>query len=152
MRRSLTIAALAAGLALSSAAFAGKDGGPGRQGPGGPHRGGPFMHELHDLDLSDSQREQIRGFIKAQRDQDKADRNAQFELHRSFELATPGTAQYNSLTVQLADAEATDARDRVQQMASLRTQIYGLLTPAQRTKFAEELAKRPEPPKPREEN
>lgn len=154
MRRSITIAALAAGLALSSAAIAGKDGGgPDRHGPGhGPHRGGPFMHELRDLDLSDAQREQIRGFFKTQREQDKTDRKAQFELHRSFELATPGTAQYQTLTVQLADAEATEARNRVQQMASLRTQVYGVLTPAQRTQLAEELAKRPEPPKPPEEN
>lgn len=153
MRRSITIAALAAGLALSSAAIAGKDGDPGRPGPGhGPHRGGPFMHELRDLDLSDSQREQIRGFFKSQREQDKTDRKAQFELRRSFELATPGTAQYQTLTTQLADAEAAEARNRVQQMASLRTQVYGVLTPAQRTELAEELAKRPEPPKPPEED
>lgn len=155
MRRSLTIAALAAGLALSSAAMAGKDGaGPGRHGPDhdGPHRGGPFMHELRDLDLSDAQREQIRGFFKTQREQDKTDRRAQFELRRSFELATPGTAQFQSLTQQLADAQATEARNRVQQMASLRTQVYGVLTPAQRTELAAELAKRPEPPSPPEEN
>ena len=151
MRRPITIAALAAGLALSSVAIAGKDGGPDRPGPG-PHRGGPFMHELRDLDLSDAQREQIRGFFKTQREQDKTDRKAQFELRRSFELATPGTAQFQSLTGQLADAEATEARSRVQQMASLRTQVYGVLTPAQRTELAEELAKRPERPKPPEEN
>lgn len=146
MRRSITIAALAAGLALSSAAFANEEGGPGRRGPG-PHRGGPFMHELRNLELSDSQREQIRGFLKAQREQGQSDRKAQFELRRSFELATPGTAQFQSLTQQLADAEATEARNRVQQMASLRSQVYGVLTPAQRSELAAELAKRPEPPK-----
>ncbi len=105
------------------------------------------MHELRNLELSDSQREQIRGFLKAQREQGQSDRKAQFELRRSFELATPGTAQFQSLTQQLADAEATEARNRVQQMASLRSQVYGVLTPAQRSELAAELAKRPVPPK-----
>ncbi len=151
MRTQLTAVTLIAGIVLSSAALAGRGPeGPGRGPHGGPH-GGPFMHELRDLDLSDAQREQIKGFFDARREQNKASFKAARDLHRSFELATPGTAEYRTLTAQMADASAAEARERTLEMAELRTQIYGVLTDAQRKELAQELAHRPEPPKPRED-
>lgn len=149
MRRILTTASLIASLALSGVAFAGK--GPGPEGHGRGHGpGGPYMHELRDLDLTEAQRTQIKGFFKAGRDQNAAERDALHQLHRSYDLAVPGSAEFRTLTAKLADAEAAESRERVQKMAELRTQVYGVLTPDQRTKLATELANRPEPPKPGE--
>jgi protein CpxP len=154
MRRLITSVSLIASLAFAGAVFAGKDGpgpGPDGHGPHGPHgRGGPYMHELHDLNLTDAQHTQIKGFFEAARAQDKASHQALHALHRSYDLAVPGSKSFTTLTSQLADAEAADARDRVTKMAEIRTQIYGVLTPAQRTQLATELANRPEPKAPPE--
>ena len=146
MRRLITSASLIASLALSGVVYAGKGPGPDGRGPGhGPGPGGPYMHELRELDLSDAQRAQIKGFFETGREQGKASREAMFQLHRSYDLAVPGSKEFSSLTTRLADAEAAEARDRVTRMAELRTQVYGVLTPEQRTQLATELAKRPEP-------
>lgn len=144
MRRLITSASLIAALALSGVVYAGK--GPRPDGHGhGPGPGGHYMHELRDLDLSDAQRTQIKGFFEAGREQGKASRDAMFQLHRSYDLAVPGSKEFSTLTTRLADAEANEARNRVQKMAELRTQVYGVLTPEQRSKLATELANRPEP-------
>lgn len=144
---------LGAGILLSSAAFAGPglgpDGGP-DHGPG-PHRGGPFLHELRDLDLSEAQRTQIRGLFEARRDAGRVSLDALRDLHRRFDLAIPGSAAYGTLTTQLADAESAAVRDRVQAAAELRTQVYALLTPAQRQQLATELAKIARRPPPLDE-
>lgn len=144
MRRLITSASLIASLALSGVVYAGK--GPGPEGHGhGPGPGGLYMHELRDLDLTEAQRTQIKGFFGAGREQGKASREAMLQLHRSYDLAVPGSKEFSTLTSQLADAEASEARERVQKMAELRTQVYGVLTPDQRSKLATELADRPEP-------
>ncbi|MDB5971691.1 MAG: hypothetical protein JWQ90_4141 [Hydrocarboniphaga sp.] len=145
MRRFISSASLIASLALSGVAFAGK--GPGPEGHGhGPGPGGPYLHELQDLNLSDAQRAQIKGFFDAGREQGKASREAMHDLHRSYDLAVPGSNEFRSLTAKLADAEAAEARERVQKFAEIRTQVYGVLTADQRSKLATELANRPERP------
>jgi len=147
MRRFITSASLIATLALSGVVFAGQGPAPEGHGHGrhGPGRGGPYLHELRELDLSDAQRTQIKGFFEAGREQGQASREAQRELHRSYDLAVPGSSEFRTLTAKLADAEAAEARERVLKTAELRSQVYGVLTPAQRTQLAAELAKRPEP-------
>jgi protein CpxP len=146
MRRLITSVSLIASLALSGVVYAGKGPGPDGHGHGhGPGPGGPYMHELRDLDLSDAQRTQIKGFFDAGREQGKASRDAMRDLHRSYDLAVPGSKEFSTLTTKLADAESVEARERVQKMAELRTQVYGVLTPDQRSKLATELANRPEP-------
>ena len=145
MRRSTASAALIAGLALSAAAFAGREPGPDGHGRG-PGPGEPFMHEVRELDLSEAQRSQIKGYFDAVRQQGKASHEALRELHHSYSLATPGSSEFRSLTAKLADAEAADARERVATMAELRTEVYGVLTPDQRSQLATALANLPEPP------
>lgn len=145
MRRLLTSASLIASLALSGVVYAGK--GPGPEGHHGHGPGGPYLHELRDLDLSEAQRTQIKGFFDAGRDQASAGREAMRELHHRYDLAIPGSKEFTTLTTKLADAEASEARERVQKMAELRTQVYGVLTAEQRSKLATGLASRPEPAK-----
>ncbi|WP_293388759.1 Spy/CpxP family protein refolding chaperone [Nevskia sp.] len=114
---------------------------------GGPRRGaGPFMHELKSLDLSDAQRSSVRDAIKAQWQSARDERVAARQLHRNVEIAAPDSPGYSGLINQLADAEANEARDRVQKQAALKSQIFAMLTPAQKTALTEKLKNLPEPP------
>lgn len=117
----------------------GRDGGP-------RHGGGPFMHELKSLDLSDAQRSSVRDAIKAQWQSARDERQAARQLHRNVEIAAPDSPGYSGLVNQLADAEANEARDRVQKQAALKSQVFAMLTPAQKTALTEKLKNLPEPP------
>ncbi len=149
-------AALFAGLLLSTPLFAtaqdgppppGESGsGPGGHDPQGHHGGGPFMHELRQLGLSDAQRETIRGYVEAAHAQGQAEHESMRSLHRAFETTAPNSAGYDTVVAQMADAAANAARAHVQKMAALRAQIYSALTDAQKAKLASELASLPEPP------
>ncbi len=116
--------------------------------PGGPRHGGggPFLHELKSLDLSDAQRSSVREAIKAQWQSARDERVAARQLHRNVEIAAPDSPGYSGLVNQLADAEANEARDRVQKQAALKSQIFAMLTPAQKTALTEKLKNLPEPP------
>lgn len=120
----------------------------GRDGhPDGPrHGGGSFMHELKSLDLSDAQRSSVRDAVKAQRQSADDERVAMHQLHRKVDMATPDSAGYSGLVNQLADAQANEARDRVQKQAVLKSQVFAMLTPAQKTALAAKLKNLPEPP------
>ncbi|WP_428381183.1 Spy/CpxP family protein refolding chaperone [Nevskia ramosa] len=117
----------------------GRDGGP-------RHGGGPFMHELKSLDLSDAQRSSVRDAIKAQWQSARDERQAARQLHRNVEIAAPDSPGYSGLVNQLADAEANEARDRVQKQAALKSQVFAMLTPAQKTALTLKLQNLPEPP------
>lgn len=118
----------------------------GRHHGHGRHHGGPFMHQLKSLDLSDAQRESIRAVIKASFESGKAQHESMRSLHRQMLTATPESAGYAALVNQLADAEANAARDRVQKMAALKGEIYAMLTDAQKAQLAEKLKNLPERP------
>lgn len=118
----------------------------GHGGHHGRHHGGPFMHQLKSLDLSDAQRESIRAVIKASFESGKAQHESTRSLHRQMLTATPESAGYAALVNQLADAEANAARDRVQKMAALKGEIYAMLTDAQKAQLAEKLKNLPERP------
>ncbi|MDP3293239.1 MAG: Spy/CpxP family protein refolding chaperone [Nevskia sp.] len=155
-------AALCAGLMIAAPQFAnaqppapdtaaGTDRPPHEKGHdgrhGGPrHGGGPFMHELKSLDLSDAQRSSVRDAVKAQWQSAHDERQAARQLHRNVEIATPDSPGYSGLVNQLADAQAVEARDRVQKQAALKSQIFAMLTPAQKTALTEKLKNLPEPP------
>jgi len=54
----------------------------------------------------------------------------------AFDNATPGSAAYQSAANDLARAESNAAHAQVLRQAALRTNIYDLLTPEQRTQYA----------------
>lgn len=108
------------------------------------HHGGPFMHALKSLDLSDAQRDSIRGAMKASWQSGKASHQTQRALHRQLMVMAPTDAGYGALVNQVAEAEANAARDRVLKMAALKAEVYGMLTDAQKAQLAEKLANLPE--------
>lgn len=136
----------AAGLstaALAQPADSGPDGGPGRDRAGWHHRhGGPLREELRQLDLSQMQKAGIKQIVDAARPQMRAQREALHTQRKAFDTATPGSAAYQNAAANLAEAEAGAARARVQQQAALRTQIYALLTDAQKSQLANLIAQR----------
>lgn len=163
LNRSAFAAALCAGLMIAAPQFAsaapqgpGTEEGPqnfaghdDRDGPdrhGGRHHGGPFMHELKSLDLSAAQKDSIHTAIKAHWDAVRSEQDTLHKLRRAVDTATPDSAGYTSLVNQLADAQANEARDRVQKQAALKSEVFAMLTPAQKTALSDKLKKLPEPP------
>ncbi len=138
MRKLMLVPAaiLAAGM-LSTAVYA-QDQGPGDGGPGWHHhhRGGVLMHELKELNLSDSQKASIKTLFKTSHEQFKPQFEALRTQHQALEAATPGSAEFQNATASLAQASAAAASARVQQEAALRTQIYALLTDAQKQQLS----------------
>jgi Spy/CpxP family protein refolding chaperone len=150
LRTLSTIAAAAIVLGAGIATVAGQgrpgDAGQGRGfgGPGrGPGFGGP-MQLLRQLDLNDTQREQIKALTDAQRKQaDQAPVRKLMELQRSLETAlfadNPDQAQIDQLRASISEAEAAALAARI----DLQLKIAQVLTPDQRQKARELVAQRP---------
>ncbi|HWY23600.1 MAG TPA: Spy/CpxP family protein refolding chaperone [Nevskia sp.] len=138
MRKLMLVPAaiLAAGM-LSTAVHA-QDQGPGDGGPGWHHhhRGGAMMHELKALNLSDSQKASVKTLFKSSREQLKPQFQAMMAQRQAFNSAVPGSPEFNSAESALAQAASSAASARVQQEAALRTQIYALLSDAQKQQLA----------------
>lgn len=125
----LPAALLAAALA-STAVYA--------QGPGGGwhhHHGDAMMHELKELNLTDAQQASVKSLVQANHAQFKPQFEALMSQHQAFEAATPGTAAYENAAASLAQAASAAASAHVQAEAALRTQIYALLTDAQKAQL-----------------
>ncbi len=137
-------AALVAAMAIGGSVLA-QGPGPEDGGPGGwhqHHHGGPLAHELHQLNLSDAQKASIKQIVESARPQMRAQMDALHEQRKAFETSVPGTAAYQTATGALAQAEANAASARVTEMASIRTQIYALLTDDQKAQMATLVAQR----------
>lgn len=100
------------------------------------------MHMLDQLDLTASQRTNIRKLMQQDRAAAGPERQALMDKRKAFASATPGTNDYNTATSALAKAESQAAEARVTRHANLRAKIYAELTPAQRTKLASLRAQR----------
>jgi Spy/CpxP family protein refolding chaperone len=98
------------------------------------HRRG--MGILDKLDLTSTQRDNIRQMMHQSFEQARPEMQALRGKRQAFAAATPGSSDYRTATSALAAAEANAARGRVTREAALRTRIYDSLTPAQRTKLA----------------
>ncbi len=128
MFKKLTLAAaMAAGLAASTVVLA--------QGPHGRFDGGPTA-ELERLNLSDSQWLQVHKIMQAHHKDARPLRGEEMELHRGMAMLNPGSADYPQQVAKLQDHAAQVARDRIQDMANLKSQVYNVLDDAQRAKLA----------------
>jgi Spy/CpxP family protein refolding chaperone len=144
MRKSLFL-----GLALSSAlAFGGIAMAAPQGGFGGPHGGWHHGHGAHGmfalnkLDLTDAQKTSIKQIVKNSFAATKDQRKALFQQRKAFESLTPDQAGYQAAADSLAQAEANAAKARVEQQASVRAQIYAVLTSSQKMQLASIKAKR----------
>ena len=135
------------GLALvailgTSVAMAAAQPGPGRWrgGPGGPAdgRGGAALHigELRGLDLSDAQREQVRGIVASHRDETRAVHERQRTAMRALEEAARGTDE--AAIRQQAEAVGVVMADAAVLRSRVRAEVWAVLTPDQQAR-AEQL-------------
>ena len=141
-----TIAAAAVAVATAVSVGAGqppadRSPGPG-QGRGGP--GGP-MPILRQLNLTDTQRQQIKALTDEQRPQadEQSPMRKLIELQRALHVAifadTPDSAQIDQLRARIAEAEAATLAARVE----LQLKIAQILTPEQRQQARELTESRP---------
>lgn len=94
------------------------------------------MSMVAGLKLTDAQRAEIRKLVQQNIREGRADMQPMRPTRRAFYDATPGSAEFKTAADKLATAAAEQSRKRVQREADLRTKIYGVLTPSQRTEFA----------------
>jgi Spy/CpxP family protein refolding chaperone len=127
------------------------DGGPGhgmhhggRGGPDGPRGPGMMMPGMEghmlmrmadELDLSQAQRDKIRGlFEQAQPGFRKLHEQTASNVKLLMDTQ-PDDPKYQSVVQQAAKSSAELAQQMVVQSSQLRTQVWGVLTPDQRAKF-----------------
>ena len=144
--RRLSAIAIAAAVAVTTAVSAGAGQAPAGRGPGpGQGRGSPGgpLPILRQLNLTETQRDQIKALTDEQRAQSDAQSPARklVELHRALEAAvfadSADNAQIDQLRAAIAEAEAGLLAARVE----LQLKIAQILTPEQR-KQARELSDR----------
>jgi periplasmic protein CpxP/Spy len=137
MRKNITLGLiLGSTLALATIAMAapagqGADMHQGRHSHGHGHDMG-----FRKLDLTDAQRTSIKQIMHASFAQNKTQWTALRQQRSAFESMTPDQVGYQAAAARLAQAEGDATRVRVQQKATVRAQIYALLTPAQKAKMA----------------
>jgi Spy/CpxP family protein refolding chaperone len=106
----------------------GRGRGPG--GPGGP--GGPnIMMMVRQLDLSDAQKEQLKGIVEDRRetgDPGKGPRDAEQKLNQAIFGETLDTAAIESARTALAAVHAAELERRIETLQK----VAQILTPAQR--------------------
>jgi len=110
------------------------------------------MAELERLDLSDSQWLQVHKIMQNHRKDARPLREEEMALRNGFVTLNPGSADYAQQVSKLQDQAAQVARDRVKDMASVKSQVYAVLDDAQRAKLAKREQAfgnhhRPRPPK-----
>lgn len=140
IRTALCLALLASS-PLALAATPPASAGAGQQarpaGHPGQHGNQHEMTLMQQLDLTDTQRTSIRQMMRDSFQQARPSMQALRQQRIAFNEATPGSSNYQTLANNLAQAEATAAHDDVLRQAELRTKMYNVLTPAQRTKLAQ---------------
>jgi Spy/CpxP family protein refolding chaperone len=135
--------ALATALAFSSLAFAA--GAAAAQStpsslaaqPCAPAKGQSLLEEL---DLTQSQQSSIRTTMQQNFQQLRPQMQSVTQKRQAFEDATPGTSAFQSAMNDLAQAEADFAKARTLREGALRSKIYEVLTPTQRTKLKDLIA------------
>lgn len=137
VRRSVLVAAGIVALAVSGL-FAGRLFGR-QMGPGfghGHNASRMFDHLAQELDLSDAQRAQVRGVLKAHADeilaQVKAGMDARRALHDAVMAQPSDEAAVRSLAAQVGTVHG----DGALLIVKVRSEIWPILTPEQQQKLA----------------
>ena len=135
MRKSTSLGLiLASAIAITTVAVAA----PGAGQPGGWHSHGGHgqLMALNKLNLTDAQRASVKQIMQTSFAQNKTQRQALRQQRSAFESMTPDQVGYQAAAASLAQAEGAATQQRVQQQAALRTQIYAVLSTAQKAQLA----------------
>jgi len=129
--------ALAAALALSPLAMAAAAA-PAQSAPSASSTGPQVPQRrsiLDELDLTPAQQASIRETMQQNFQQLRPQMQTLGQKRQAFENATPGSSGYQSAVNDLAQAEADFAKAQTLREGEVRSKVYALLTPAQRTKL-----------------
>lgn len=129
--------ALATAIAFASLAFT-AGAAPAQSAPTSaaqPHAPVQRHSMLEELDLTESQQSTIRETMQQNFQQLRPQLQTVTQKRQAFENATPGTSSFQTAMNDLAQAEADFAKARTLREGALRTRIYDVLTPTQRTKL-----------------
>jgi len=150
--RTVTAGVLVAGFLAGGAAFAQGAGGPGRPGSGragrfgGPGGPGELGLPLAQLNLSDSQRQQIRDLTRARR-QDGEQVQARLRTAMDARRAAIEASPVNEGAIRATTADLVAAETEVAILeAHLRADVLALLTPEQQDQVKKLQAERPAGP------
>ena len=136
--------ALALAVALAGFAFA-QEGGPGHEGPmhHGMHAGfmGPEFHMLHQLNLTDDQKAQVKQIFKTERPNMRPLMQQEGQAHlQMMQLITSGNFDPAKATA-IANQEAQTHAQMEVEHAKIMAQIFQLLDSNQKSKAQDMVAK-----------
>jgi periplasmic protein CpxP/Spy len=105
----------------------------GRRGPMHEH---PFMHVLHQLNLTDAQKTQIHSIYKAARPQMESLAESTHQNMAELMSTSPQDAGYTALV----EKSKADALAHIKLITDTQAQIYAVLTPEQQAKIPDIVA------------
>jgi periplasmic protein CpxP/Spy len=108
---------------------------PATTAPAGPHGFGPGRL-YSKLGLSPEQQSQIKAIFTAAKPQMQSLHQQAKANHLKLMQTKPDDPNYGNVAAEVAQSDATLASQRTTQHAALRTQIYAVLTPGQKTQLA----------------
>lgn len=135
-KRTILTLILASALSIGTIAMAAPGGAGGWNGGDHHHHGHGRMMMLGKLDLSDAQRASIKQIVSGSREQNNPARQALRQQRAAFGSMTPDAVGYQAAAASLAQAEGQATQQRIERMASLKAQVYAVLTPAQKAQLA----------------
>ena len=111
-------------------------------GPGGHfhHHHGGMWHEYSKLGLTDDQKASMKAIFTAAKPQMQTMHQQMQANHLKLMQTKPDDPNYQTVVAEVAQSEATLASQRSTQHSQLRAQLYGVLTPAQKTQLATQQA------------
>jgi Spy/CpxP family protein refolding chaperone len=96
-----------------------------------------FMHALHQLNLTDAQKQSVKSILDSNRDQSRSFHESLRANHQTLSTMAPDDPNYANA---LATAKNLSAQ-AVQNASDLRVQIYAVLTADQKAQLPQVLAK-----------
>ena len=99
------------------------------------HHRGPW-HLLHKLGLSDAQKAQVKTIMTAARPEMQSLHEQMHANMQKLQQTKPTDANYSTVVAQVSETHGTLSAQMMTQQATIRAQIYKVLTPAQQTQLA----------------
>lgn len=115
---------------------AGPGAGPHPWGHGGPGGHGGYFSMYRQLGLSSEQQASIKAIMTAAAPQLKSLHEQMRSNHMKMMQTKPDDPNYGNMVAEVSQSNATLASRLTSQNAELRTQMYAVLTPAQKTQLA----------------
>ena len=135
-RQTLAVALLALGMGAAQAASDTPPDGEERPHHGHFFGGDRLPPHLQALDLSDSQKAQIKALHEASRPAHEQTREANRALRDSLRELSPSAANYTQEVDRIAALLGQAAADRIREGAAMRAHVWAILTPSQQSQLA----------------